>query len=312
MTLFTASLYLLCLAFLFGSAVFVLSRNPRSPLNGYYALLAMALLGWVGTLFVFGSLSEGTTLLIVGRVNFAAAALVVTASYLFVAELSGRRIAREAWLWVETLVFVLLSLFTPLIDRAETVQAGQHVTQYGLLFDVYIVHIVMYLIGAVVTAFRPAPGLRATSRMQLKLVGAGILATALVGVTANVILPYGFGDFRFINVGTLSTILLLGAVAYAVFVHHLFNIRVIIRTTVIYALLISVALEVYQAAVVFLAELLPLGDPAARHFAATAIALIINASTHQALRHWLEQMADRMLPKKRQSVHRYQPSPRHE
>nr|ACX33976.1 predicted transmembrane protein [uncultured bacterium RM44] len=81
MTLFTASLYLLCLAFLFGSAVFVFSRNPRSPLNGYYALLAMALLGWVGTLFVFGSLPEGATLLIVGRANFAAAAVVVTASF---------------------------------------------------------------------------------------------------------------------------------------------------------------------------------------------------------------------------------------
>ena len=89
MTLITASLYILCLAFLLGSALFVYSRNPRSRLNGYYALLALALLGWVGTLFVFDSLPEGSLLLAVGRANFAAAAVVATASCLFAAQLAG-------------------------------------------------------------------------------------------------------------------------------------------------------------------------------------------------------------------------------
>ena len=123
--------------------------------------------------------------------------------------------------------------------------------------------------------------------------------TALVGVTANIVLPYGFGDFRFIHVGTLSTILLLVAVAYAVFAHHLFNVRVVVRAALVYAALISLALEVYQVAVGFLADLLPLGDPARRHFAATAIALAVHALTHDALRKWLERLVDRGLSRKR-------------
>lgn len=298
MTLPTASLYLLCLAALLASAVFVYSRNPRSRLNGYYALLALALLGWVGTLFVFGSLPEGRPLLLIGRLNFAAAAVVATASFLFVAELAGRRPRHGRALWLETLILAALSLGTPMIDRAETVLHGLHSTVYGPLFSVYIVHVVAFLAGAIIAAFRPPHGIRPATRIQLRLVGSGILATALVGVTANIVLPYGAGDFRFIHVGTLSTILLLVAVAYAVFAHHLFNVRVIVRAALVYAALVSLALEMYQVAVGFLADLLPLGDPAQRHFAATAIALAVHALTHDALRQWLERLVDRGILRK--------------
>lgn len=293
MTLLAASLYILCAAFLFGSAAFIYSRNPHSRLNGYYALLALALLGWVGTLFAFGSLPEGNTLLTVGRANFAAAALVAMASCLFAAELAGRRLMLRRAVWVETAILVALSLGTPLIDRAETVLRGQHTTTYGPLFTLYIVHVVVYLAAAVIFAFRSLPEAGDRKKAQLALVGAGILATAVVGVTADIILPYGYGDFRFINVGPLSTVLFLAAIGYAVFAAHLFSIRVIIRAAFVYAGLITLALELYQLAVSFLAKLLPFGDAAERGLAATAIALIVNAFTQQPVRKWLERVIDR-------------------
>nr|ACX33977.1 predicted transmembrane protein [uncultured bacterium RM44] len=133
------------------------------------------------------------------------------------------------------MIFTFLSLFTPLIDQAEIVRAGAHFTTYGPLFVLYIIHVMVYLAYSVVTTFKPVPGINAVNKMQLRLVGTGILATALVGVTANIILPFWFADFRFINTGTLSTILLLAALGYAVFAHHLFNIRVIVRRTMIFA-----------------------------------------------------------------------------
>ena len=176
---------------------------------------------------------------------------------------------------------------------------GQHVTAYGPLFALYVAHVLAYLIGAVALAFLPPPGTDDRTWRQLRLVGAGILATATIGVTANVVLPYGYKDFRFIHVGTLSTILLLIAVAYAVFAHHLFNVRVIVRKALVYAALISVALEVYQVAVGFLADLLPFSDPAERHFAATAIALVVHASTQASLRAWLERLVHRVAEGRR-------------
>ncbi len=298
MTLFTASLYLFCLAVLFGSALFVYSRDPRSCLNGYYALLALALLAWVGTLFVFGSLPQGETLLVIGRINFAAAALVATASYLFVAQLAGRKITFLNAVWIETAAIVLLSLGTPLIDQAETVLSGQHQTAYGPLFALYIAHVVAFLAYAVILAFRPVLGGTDRRRRQLRLVGAGILATAVVGVTTNIVLPYWYGDFRFINVGTLSTILLLIAVAYAVFAYHLFSIHVIIRATFVLAGLLALALELYSLVLSFLAHLLPLGNAEERGFAATALVLVVNAFTQEPVRCRLERLIDRAYYKR--------------
>ena len=295
MTLVTASLYLLCLAFLLGSAIFVYSRNPRSRLNGYYALLALALLAWVGTLFVFGSLPEGKLLLTIGRANFAAAALVATASFLFAAELAGRRLMLLRLVWLESVILTVLSLATPLVDKAETVVRGQHVTAYGLLFALYSLHIVAYLAGAVFAAFRALPEASPRTRPQLWLVGMGILATAVIGVTCNIILPFAYQDFRLINIGPLSTILFLAAIAYAVFAAHLFSIRLIIRAAFVYAGLITLALELYSLALSSLAKLLPLGDQSERALAATAIALSVNAFTQQPVRRWLERAIDRVV-----------------
>lgn len=152
---------------------------------------------------------------------------------------------------------------------------------------------VAYLAGAVILAFWLLPEAGDRKRAQLALVGSGILATAIVGVTADIVLPYGYADFRFINAGPLSTVLFLAAIGYAVFAAHLFSIRVIIRAAFVYAGLITLALELYQLAVSFLAKLLPFGDAAERGFAATAIALIVNAFTQQPVRRWLERAIDR-------------------
>ena len=80
MSLLTASLYLLCLAFLFGSAVYVYSRDPFARVNAAFALLALTLLGWVGTLFVYTAQTQGSALLWLGRANFAFAALMAPAA----------------------------------------------------------------------------------------------------------------------------------------------------------------------------------------------------------------------------------------
>jgi hypothetical protein len=299
MSLLVASLYLLCLAFLFGSALYVWSRDPFVRLNASYAALAAALLGWVGTLFLFSSNSPGTGLLWLGRANFAAAVLIAPAALSFVRALARSRPSRiDTWIWLEGLALALLSLLTGAVDRAEAITGAQHVTSYGPLFPLYIAHLVAYAVAALVTAFRATPALPREVRTQLRLVGVGILATGAVGIVANAVLPYFYGDFRFIDAGTLSTIFFLAAVAYAATIHHLFDVRVLVRATLVYGVLVAFAVELYQVAVESLTRLLPLGDAAGQHVAAAAVALTINAFTHEPLRKLLEQLADRLLVRK--------------
>lgn len=300
MSLVVASLYLLCLAFLFGSALYVFSRDPFSRLNSSYALLALSLFAWVGSLFVYNAQLENPALLYWGRVNFASATLIVPAVYLFVCTLAKQEMRGGKGVWLESGVLVLLSMFTGLVDKSERVLiGGEHVTTYGWLFPLYLIHIVGYIVLALRIAFRPPQTLPEVSHTQLRFVGIGVLVTGVVGITTNIVLPYFLHDFRFIDVGTLSTIFLLAMIAYTSVVHHLFNIRVILKATFVFTILIALTLELYQLAIEFLTHLLPLGDPTQRQVAATAIALTVNAFTHEFIRSWLERIADKLLSRKR-------------
>ncbi len=300
MSLVVASLYLLCLAFLFGSALYVFSRDPFSRLNGSYALLALSLFAWVGSLFVYNSQSENPALLYWGRVNFASVVLIAPAVYLFVYVLAKRSHRWWGWIGLESGAVTLLALFTRLVDKAESALSyGEHITTYGWLFPLYLLHIVTFIGIALWVAFRPTSKLPEESFIQIRLVGYGVLVTAVIGIMANVVLPYLYRDFRFIDVGTLSTIFFLAVIAYTSVVHHLFNIRVILRATLVLTVLIALTLEFYQLAIEFLTHLLPLGDPTQQQVAATTVALIINAFTHEPVRMWLEQLMDRLLQRKR-------------
>lgn len=302
MSALLAALYLLCILALTGFALFVLARDPRSKLNRYFALLSLALLGWVASLFAFDLQTAGTALLWLGRFNFASVVFAATLAFLFVRQVTGRP-ARPAvpWLWAETGLLAALTLLTPLVDRQELVQLGQHVTVYGPLFVPYVLHVLTLLGAALRTAFRHGtqpsgqtlrPLRLSQTRGQLRVVGFGVVAVAAVGLVTNVYLPYALGDFRLIHVGTLSTVLFLLAVGYAVFAYHLFSVRVIVRATFVVAGLIALALELYSLALSFLAHLLPFGSPTERNFAATALVLVVNAFTQEPVRRWLERLID--------------------
>jgi hypothetical protein len=259
-------------------------------------------MGWVGTLFVFSAESTSPSLLWLGRSNFAAALLVAPAVLTFVQELVSKPVQRMVLLWLSCLVGGLLCLATGLIDRAETIVGGLHVTTYGPLFGVYIVAVVWLLLLALRTAFWPDRDLVARKRAQLRLVGIGILATALISITTNAVLPALFSNFRLINLGTLSTILFLVAIAYAVFFQGLFNVSVMLRTTAVYAVLIGFALELYQVTVEFLAHMLPLGDPVQQRVAAASIVFIVNALSHEPLKKVLERVTNHLATGKKRSA----------
>ena len=320
MSALLAALYGICLFGLAGFALFVIAQNPRAALNRCFAWLAFALLGWVASLFAFDFNLASQETLWIGRFNFACIILATTLGFLFVQEISNQEISKVApaelplmqrlqrqknalsltlsnlplWLWVETAVLTVLS-FTPLIDAQERIVHGQHETQYGPLFALYMAHVFALLGASLYRAFRPAASAPRETRIQLSLIGSGIIVMAVIALITNVFLPYALMDFRFIHVGTLSTIFFLVAVGYAVFAHHLFSVHRIVRAAFVYAGLITLALELYQLAVTFLAHLLPVGDAASRSYAATALALVVNAFTQQSVRRWLNRLVDRLL-----------------
>ena len=206
--------------------------------------------------------------------------------------------------WV-TLGFALVSMLTPLVDQEERVSqiVGQaHETIYGPLFPLYVVHIVGMLGVAILLAFRERrqPGRKKHTQDQLMLLGVGILATGTVSVVTNVLIPYTRGDFRWIDIGPLSTLLLLIAVGYAVVRHQLFDIKILIRRAVVLGLALSLVLACYSALVLLATDHLA----SAESGGLTRFGVLVLAFSFDPIRRLLEKQIDKLLFPDRRSRHR--------
>lgn len=123
----------------------------------------------------------------------------------------------------------------------------------------------------------------------------GIVTSAAIALTTNLLLPYAFGIFAFQEIGALAVLFLLGAITYAVSAYQLFDVRIVIRAAVVFSLLIAFVMELYQAMVTSLAHLLPFHDPAARSLTALLFTITLNVFVQEPLRRALERLADRVL-----------------
>lgn len=279
------------------------SRDRRT-LRHRFAWTALFLLVWVASLYVFHHYREfglgdsPDIVLWLGRVNFAAVVFAVYFAYRFVQALAGkdRHPAGPAWdrvLLAESSVLGLLSLLTPLVDRAEIISLAAHTpaTVYGVLFPLYVVHVVGYLFASIRLALRAREEAPHPVRDQLGLVAIGILATGSVALVTNAVLPYLFGSFRFTDVGTLSTILFLLAVGWAVARHQLFDLKIFLSRTLVYGVLLSLVVSTYSAVVVLVTEQLTAGNQGAL----TQFSVLVIASSFDPLRRFLEAKVDALL-----------------
>ena len=294
-----AILYALCSVLLAAASVFLLIRDNRSPVVRWFVAVCLALLVWVVTLFLFGRSEDSGYLLLVGRANFASVSLAVYFGWRFVRVVASRpRRSYENYLLWASLALACLSAATPWVDRAELVGAGvgeNHTTVYGPLFSLYVLHITSLLVASIWTAFRSSGRVRGPDpthrRDQLLLLGWGIVATGGVSLLTNALLPYAFGDFRWIDIGPLSTLLFLLAVSYAVVRHQLFDIRVFVRRAVVLGLALSLVLASYSALVLLATDRLASSESGGL----TRFGVLVLAFSFDPVRRFLEKRIDRLL-----------------
>ncbi|MBV9468433.1 MAG: hypothetical protein JOZ57_04255 [Abitibacteriaceae bacterium] len=298
-----ASLYYLATLLLVALTLFIAtqgSRRTRAPLRRTFLSLACCLLLWQLTLFLEVRTAPATAQLWIGRLNFTAIVYAPYLTLLFVQEVATKDsipVARWiAWCGAETLLLTVLTLLTPLVDVAEQVTAGQAITTYGPLFPFYLLHVLGYLVAALVFVARARQQTdKERVRHQLTFIGAGMLVTGSMASITNALLLYAFGDFRFCDLGALSTTSFLLAVAYAAFLHRLFALRVVLRTTLVNGLLLAFVLGAYSSAVFLVSQYLSDNEGASSTGKLRQFAVLLIAFSFDPLRRYLENKTDRLL-----------------
>lgn len=133
--------------------VFTGSRHSpdRAHLRTTFFLLSVCLLCcWQGTLFIETRAPLPFQQITVARFLYATIVVATYLAYRMVQEISltesAPTFSYSSWLVAETAAMVCFTLFTPFVDAGETFVPGSRaITTYGVLFPLYICHVLVCL-----------------------------------------------------------------------------------------------------------------------------------------------------------------------
>ena len=110
------------------------------------------------------------------------------------------------------------------------------------------------------------------------------------------LLPYAFGNFDYIDLGPLSTLLFSFSVGYAIARHQLLDIRVLLRKTLAPGIAPSLVLAAYSALALLATDKFATSEPGG----ATRLGVLVLAFSFDPVRRFLESRIDKLLfPDKR-------------
>lgn len=286
------------------SALVFLNR-PKAPVNRLFALTALAAAGWAGTNVLFQATDSNTVAMLTAQAS-SVCSLLMSASFLhfsWVYPVYGHLNRRWVYaLWTLALLLSVLSTWPGAVNRAIDL-SGTHriITAPGFYF------IALFLFGtalfAFVLFFRHMRQLHGTLHQQALYVLTGSGLTALCGVIFNIGFPL-FGDYRLVWLGPSCSVFFVAGTVYSIIAHHLFDIRLIIKRTVVYSLLLAAISAAYSATEYLLTELFASQSQgnSGPLFAHIAGAIVVSLGV-SPVRKWLERKIHHLLYPK-QKTHR--------
>ncbi len=287
------------LALILGLFAF-LSVSANNRASSYFRSTVLFISLWTLSILLTELDSSSVRILFWSRLSFLFPVCITLSLhpfiYFFPPDSIQKQIFNKVNYWISGLfglagLFFAYASFTPLI-LAKVVDYHSTFGPLQLLYSLYLFISFLYIALALYFAQRQAEG---RTRSQLQFVLLGISLSSLFGIVTNLIFPLiGIGEIRFL--GPLGLIFFIAATTYAIVAHQLFDIRVIIKRTVVYSGLLLFAVAVYSSIVFSLATVLGEEQPLnLRSFWVNILAAGIIAVGFEPLRRFLVRVTDKYL-----------------
>lgn len=230
--------------------IIVFFGRPKDRVRRYFVLFVFAIAFWILTLYFFYRLTDPVLVYEFGKLNFVFAELIFYFLALFVEVFPGENSSisrRRLWLissWTAGLV--LLTQFTPFVDRAELIDGPERSTVFGPLYPLFILHCVFFAVYSVVRLVRKYRRISAgdVRRYQITYFAIGWAFTVVLAIATQIIIPYFTGNYDFQNIGPAWTIFLVGATAIAIVRHRLLSLKVVAAEFFATAVILVYVIEV--------------------------------------------------------------------
>ena len=276
-------------ALIFTVGAFVYRRRPESPVHRTFGLFCLSLTVWLGGFGLMYASQDAASALWWARTAFLGVPFIPPTMYHFVLIFLGLRRPRVlAALYLSGVIGLLLSQ-TDLIYNGIWVAFWGYYPVAGPLYAIFPSIFLFCFVGGVVRLWAALKQeVDQQRRQRIKYV---MLAFAFATPGA---VDY-LGKFRLsiYPCGYLAALAFISLIAYAIVRHRLMDIEVVIRTSLIYSILIALITATYFAILVLvertLQELVGYRSAVGSVLAAFVIALGF-IPVHNAVQHWVDRL----------------------
>ncbi len=212
---------------------------------------------------------------------------------------AGQKLAwwKPLFALVSTIAFVIIVVWAGLIMGTE-INARTAYKEVlldptvNIIYNMLLLGILGWIIANLWHMLKHGTG---TLRAQTLYILTGTAIIVVPGIFFNMLLPI-FGDFRYTWVGTGSTIIWLGFISYAIVTQQLFDIRLVIKRTLVYSGVLLFTLAVYSMVIFFFTALFG-GDASftPKIFTANLIAAVLIAVGFGPIQKYLTRTTDKYL-----------------
>ena len=295
MTLQALGIVILFIALL-ALAILVLLNNPRVNVNRRFALSALAIAGWIVSIYLSLSSQDSTVTVWLGRLGFAFASCIpfsLLSLFRAFSDLPQTKGPAALLPGAFCALFVGFSL-TPWIVGGAQIAATRTNFVYGPLHRAFGLYFLAYFLFALYTLWKTIRSSSGLKRLQLRYLLLGILLGGVGAITTNLLVPLVTKTSTYSVLGPYFSLLVVSFSAHAIIRHRLMNIRLVVRRGIVYLIAAVVAGGVFVAVLATLTRLMgvhrqdiPLGTEV---IVALAVALAF-----QPLKGWIQNSVDRYL-----------------
>src|SRR3989339_405231 len=216
--------------------IIVLLRNKRKIKNILFFLIILCLVTWLISSVFYNYSSSLDNKLFWNRMMFSGPHLLPSLLVLFSYYFPVRKQIHKGLLAFIIIVGIIFFIFFPFSVVAIN-SDGTRI--FGFINKIYPFYFFTFFTWMIINFYFSNIISNAIQKLQLRYLFIGMLITALIAGTTNIILPIFFSNTNFNMMGQISTLFLFGFTAYAILQYRLMDIRVVISRSIIYALLVA-------------------------------------------------------------------------
>ncbi len=278
---------------------FTFSHNPRSATLRAFLLFTIFSAAWsTANYFSLHVATPEATLNTIRWVMFFASAYTLCL-FLTIHTFPQARLKLAPWkltLLLGVNLAVMLLTRTPLIFSAIVGTGANASPLPGPAIPLFAIVTGFSIVGSLYLLFSRLHRATGIYRAQLQYLAAGVMGTFLLIFLTNFVLVILFKINSLLILGPTYTLIFISATAYAIVAHQLFDIRIIIKRTVVYSGLLLFTLGVYSMVIFFFSTIFG-GNQVFefKTFLANLVAAAFIAIGFEPIRRYLTKVTDKYL-----------------